>query len=416
MRFSRFTALILSAALALSLALPAQAAEEDWLIDKVKDTPSFADTVGAWCQSEVETVYEAGLMEGQSAERFNPQGTLMPEHIVAVCARLYSLLTGGDGVIAQAAEGQAWYQPYYDYLAQALNYEGGADALMSRFHAAQSPATRWMFVELLSLTLEAAKVDLPEINTVTVVPDSADPEVLAFYNAGILAGTDAYGTFDADGVLNRGQAAAMLARLVNPSLRQTFTLKSFDLCADVLGLEADSQAIAITYGDAVRELSMDIVAPTLCEKLLEQYNRMLCDGVSANWLDRVLPDTIEALKKDVAIDVLAQQQGITVTEEELFEEYGGPVVSGYRGKSEAAQVWENTHNLLLSKLHQRYNETYGAEVVAPSPGAPSVGGEHLESDLQKLTDQMTAQVAPELSQLDLAAAQTRYVHSPIYSA
>lgn len=412
---SRLTALILSAVLTLSLSLPAQAAEEDWLIDKVKDPPSFADTVGSWCQSEVETVYAAGLMEGQSAERFNPQGTLMPEHVVAVCARLYSLLTGGDGVIAEAAEGEAWYQPYYDYLAQALSYEGGADALMMNFHATKYPARRWHFVKLLHETLEAAEVELPAINAVTVVPDTADPVILDFYNAGILTGSDEYGTFRGSDSLNRGQAAAILARLVNPALRQTFTLKSFDLCADVLGLEADSQAIAITYGDTARELSMDIVAPTLCEKLLEQYNRMLCDGVSANWLDHVLPDTIEALKKDVAVDVLAQQQGITVTEEELAESYG-TVVPGYRGRSEAAQVWENTHNLLLSKLHQRYNETYGAEVVAPSPGAPSVGGEHLESDLQKLMDQMTAQVSPELSQLDLSAAQTRYVQSPIYSA
>ena len=92
MRFSRFAALVLSLVTALSLALPAQAAERDgWLIPKVKDTPSFTDTVGSWCQSEVESVYESGLMEGQTAERFNPQGTLMPEHIVAVCARLYSL-------------------------------------------------------------------------------------------------------------------------------------------------------------------------------------------------------------------------------------------------------------------------------------------------------------------------------------
>ena len=191
MRFSRFAALVLSLVTALSLALPAQAAEGDgWLIPKVKDTPSFTDTVGSWCQSEVETVYESGLMEGQTAERFNPQGTLMPEHIVAVCARLYSLLTGGDGTVAPAQEGQAWYQPYYDYLAQALTYEGGADALMLNFHAGKYPARRHAFVELLSLTLEAAKVELPGINAVTVLPDSTDPAVLAFYNAGILAGTD----------------------------------------------------------------------------------------------------------------------------------------------------------------------------------------------------------------------------------
>lgn len=416
MRISRMFALAVSLVLTLSLALPAAAAEEpQWLLPPVKDAPAFNDTAGVWCESEVAVVYQAGLMQGQSETQFSPSGTWMPEHVVAVCARLYSLLTGGDGVIAEAAEGEAWYQPYYDYLAQALSYEGGADALMMNFHAGKYPARRWHFVKLLHETLEAAEVELPAINTVTVVPDTADPDILDFYNAGILTGSDEYGTFRGDDTINRGQAAAILARLVDPPLRQKLTLKSFDLCTDVLGLEADSQAIAVTYGDAARELSLDIVAPTLCEKLLEQYNRMICDGADANRLDRVLPDTIETLKKDVAVDVLAQQQGITVTEEELAEEYG-TLRAGYRGMSEAAQVWENTHNLLYSKLHQRYNETYGAEVVAPSPGAPSVGGEHLESDLQKLMDQMTAQTAPELSQLDLAAAQMRYVQSPLYSA
>ena len=48
MRFSRFAALVLSLVTALSLALPAQAAEGDgWLIPNVKDTPSFTDTVGS---------------------------------------------------------------------------------------------------------------------------------------------------------------------------------------------------------------------------------------------------------------------------------------------------------------------------------------------------------------------------------
>lgn len=416
MRFSRIFALAVTAALALSLALGAAAAEgSDWLVPPVKDAPSFTDTVGSWCQSEVAAVYAAGLMEGQSPERFAPQGTLMPEHVVAVCARLYSLLTGGDGTVRPAEEDEPWYQPYYDFLAESLDYTGGSEALMLNFHATKYPASRWHFVKILYQTLEAAGVELPVLNQVTVVPDSTDPAVLALYRAGILTGNDSYGTFGGNDPLNRGQAAAILARLVDPALRQTLTLKSFDLCTDVLGLETDSQAVAVTYGDAARELSMDIVAPALCKNLREQYNHMVSDGAAANRLDQVLADTVAALKEDVALDVLARQQGITVTEEELTGEYGA-AVPGYLGMSEAAQVWKNTHSLLRSKLLERYNETYGAEAVAPSPGAPSVGGEHLAHDLQTLTGEMTARTAPELSRLDLAAAQARFVQSPVFSA
>ena len=78
-----------------------------------------------------------------------------------------------------------------------------------------SPCTRRSFALLLSGVLTEP---LPAINDVDRVPDSMDPAVLALYNAGILTGSDAYGTFDEDGTLNRGQAAAILARLVNPAL------------------------------------------------------------------------------------------------------------------------------------------------------------------------------------------------------
>lgn len=411
MRFSRFAALVLSLVTALSLALPAQAAEGDgWLIPKVKDTPSFTDTVGSWCQSEVETVYESGLMEGQTAERFNPQGTLMPEHIVAVCARLYSLLTGGDGTVAPAQEGQAWYQPYYDYLAQALAYEGGADALMLNFHAGKYPAKRHAFVELLSLTLEAAKVELPGINAVTVLPDSTDPAVLAFYNAGILAGTDQYGTFDGNGILNRGQAAAMLARLVDPQQRQTFTLQSLDVCRDILGLDPYATALTVD-GTAIRA---DVVAPTICTLLEERYHQMVSGGPDAGRLDTVLTEAADTMKEDLALERLAAERGISVTQEDLAKEYGA-MVSGYRGLSEAAQRWENTHNLMKSRLSALYAQQYGSENWGSSPSDPAEtpGSIRMESDLAAAKAAMTVTLSDSLSSLDLAAAQTRLVQSPL---
>ena len=412
MHNSRLTALILSAALTLSLALPAQAAEGDgWLIHKVQDAPSFTDTVGSWCQAEVETVYEAGLMEGQTAERFNPQGTLMPEHITAVCARLYSLLTGGDGTVSPAQEGEAWYQPYYDSLAQALHYEGGADALAQKFRPGKTPASRSMFVELLSLTLEAAKVDLPRINAVTVLPDSVDPAVLAFYNAGILAGTDPYGTFDGNGTLNRGQAAAMLARLVDPEKRQTFTLESLDICRDILGLDPYATALTID-GTAIRA---DVVAPTICSLLKTRYHQMVSGGADAGRLDTVLTETAAAMKEDLALERLAAEQGITVTEEDLEETYG-PMVSGYQGLSEAAQRWENTHNLMKSRLSALYAQQYGSENWGSSPSGPAEtpGSIRLDSDLAALESAMTVTFSDSLSSLDLSAAQTRLVQSPLF--
>ena len=78
-------------------------------------------------------------------------------------------------------------------------------------------------MDLLAQTLTAAGVDLPSINPNAAVPDTSDKNMLSFYQAGLLTGTDRYGTFRGNESLNRGQAAAILARLIDPAQRVTFT-------------------------------------------------------------------------------------------------------------------------------------------------------------------------------------------------
>ena len=419
----RFSALFLTLALFLC-SLPAAAAEgDDWLVPKIREAPSFTDMAGVWCEDAVQTVFEAGLMRGRADGSFNPSGELTGAHIVTICARLYVLLTGGDGVLPEPAEGQEWYDPAYASLSQALDRMGATGSTPTALHAQTldlledippaDPVHRQTFVSLLVETLQTADVTLPSINQITVVPDFRSPGVLSLYNAGILTGSDQYGSFGGGELLNRGQAAAILARLVDPAQRVTFTPAPFDLCADVLGLEADSQAISIEYDGIAAELSADIVAPALCEQLERQYNRMLVDGPNANGLDLVLRDTIASLKEDVAISRLAAQLGITVTDEELEETYG-PVVSGYRGMTAAAQQWENTCALLYDKLLDAHIEEYGTDTMGPNPHMIPWGQEVLDGDLSDMTDQMTSLIAPEIQNLDLAAAQARLVNSPVY--
>ena len=69
---------LLALALALSLALPAAAAEtESPLLPAVRTyAGQFTDLENAWYREEAVTVYEAGLMEGKSAARFDIQGNL----------------------------------------------------------------------------------------------------------------------------------------------------------------------------------------------------------------------------------------------------------------------------------------------------------------------------------------------------
>lgn len=82
--------------------------------------------------------------------------------------------------------------------------------------------------------------DLPVLNSISEVPDRtrtaeilpviSDP--LRLYEAGILTGTDAYGTFRGRRGLTRGEAAVMLARTLDPAQRVRFTPQTPDWYLD----------------------------------------------------------------------------------------------------------------------------------------------------------------------------------------
>ena len=121
-------------------------------------------------------------------------------------------------------------------------------------------ATRLDFVKLLSLV----SGDLLEpINDIADFPDATEETkdvVLPFYQAGILTGTDDYGTFRANGTLSRAEMATMAARLIRPELRQEFTIKTVDdsrytlTALDLKGGQAEgswstSSLLPVTYED-----------------------------------------------------------------------------------------------------------------------------------------------------------------------
>lgn len=47
--------------------------------------------------------------------------------------------------------------------------------------------------------------------------------IYTLYNAGILTGSDAYGTFHPDDGITRAEVAAIMARIIDPAQRKTFT-------------------------------------------------------------------------------------------------------------------------------------------------------------------------------------------------
>ena len=181
----------------------------------------FADVpAGSWYAAGVQSAYELGLMTGTSGTAFDPSGNLTLAETVVLAARLHSIYTG-DG--ASFTGGATWYQPYVDYAIQNGIIASGA---YSDYNAT---ATRAQFASILAAALPSEA--LPAINTVTALPDvdanaTYAAAALKLYNAGILTGSDASGTFNPTSSIQRSEVATIVTRMADQSQRKTFTLSA----------------------------------------------------------------------------------------------------------------------------------------------------------------------------------------------
>ena len=206
----KLAALVLSAALMMG---SAAAVTPEEAFPKVNDYPGYSDVQPTdWFASAAQACYEVGLMTGTNTG-FSPKSNLTVAQVATIAARMHAAITGESIPIATPKPDQTlpWYFSYVHYLEQ----------LGIAVPDPEKDATRQEFVDLLCGVVPEDM--LSPINTVTALPDSTDPDVLAFYNAGILTGMDQWGTFLPDKTLTRAEAAAMVARVARTGLRQTFT-------------------------------------------------------------------------------------------------------------------------------------------------------------------------------------------------
>ena len=206
----KLAALVLSAAL---LAGSAAAVTPEEAFPAVNTYPGFIDVEeGAWYADAARVCCEVGLMQG-TGHAFAPDELLTVGEVAAIAARMNQAVTGEAIPMATPKPGETlpWYFSYVEYL----------ESLGIDVPDPTKQATRQEFVTLLSAVVPEDM--LAPINTITALPDSTDPDVLRFYNAGILTGVDSWGTFAADKSLTRMETAAMVARVARTELRQSFT-------------------------------------------------------------------------------------------------------------------------------------------------------------------------------------------------
>lgn len=274
---------------------------------------------GSWYAEAAKLCYETGLMNGTD-NGFEPEKTLTNGEAAAMAARVREKLTGE--AIPFPTDGSSvypWTAPYTTYLEEAAGTGGRHSAARSVLSSPVYPATRKGFLSLLTLAVDGLEsAELPAINTIASLPDSESADVLRFYNAGILTGVDEYGTFNGSGSLTRAEAAAMLARIADPALRQQFTVKAVPHEEELLQTEAlRVNGVTIPFSTYLNALNAVIYETDLS---LQSRN-----GAGLDWDAKYSGvDDLPAYFKDLAVNrvveenlVSRQAKALGCTEEEL---------------------------------------------------------------------------------------------------
>ena len=180
----------------------------------------FSDVdAGAWYAPEVKGAYELGFMNGTGDGKFSPSGNVTVAQAVAVAARLYAV---NNGETIPASDAKDWYAPYTEYaISKGIISENSFDGYTG--NAKRSEAAEIMYNAL------PEDFFLP-VNDVKKIPDvsASSPvyqKLLSLYRAGVVMGSDEYGTFYPDNTITRAEYAAVINRAALPESRLKKTLK-----------------------------------------------------------------------------------------------------------------------------------------------------------------------------------------------
>ena len=229
----KLCALLLVFALLVST-LSAAAGFDGFSKQKTYTDGIFTDIAqGDWFYDNVRAIYEYGLMIGTTESRFSPHSSVTVAEAVTISARLHKLYYFGNDSFAASSP---WYQTYADYAYWASllypNYSDYQEAL-----ASGAAINRNNFIFLLSQAMpEAVLKPINEVEFGSIIDlwsYLSYDHIYQFYRAGILAGKNSHETFFPTATLSRSEAAAIVTRILDPSLRMEFTLtcRAFDRTA-----------------------------------------------------------------------------------------------------------------------------------------------------------------------------------------
>ena len=215
-KFVRFTAIATAIAAMITATSYADFA-------KTRTYENHFDDVSAdsWYAANVADAYELGFMNGDGWNIFNPDGDVTVAAGITIAARIHAIYNGKEEPTNSMT--RTWYDNYVRYaIENGIMKEGSISP-------GESSITR---AEMASLIAAALPDDyFKPINNVKEIPDvnlsaSYADALLKLYNAGVVMGSDAYGTFNPDAPIKRSECAAIIGRVAFPDKRLSKTLET----------------------------------------------------------------------------------------------------------------------------------------------------------------------------------------------
>jgi len=191
------------------------------IVEPVSELPFVDVAVNAWFYNDVLVAWKDGLVNGRTETTYVPDGNITIAEAIKLASTMHQKYTAGAVTLTNGAE--AWYSTYVEYaVANGIIKDG-------EYTDMNAIATRAQFASIFAAALPADA--LTAINAVedgkipdVKMADSYGAAVYKLYNAGILTGNDAVGTFAPMSNIKRSEVAAIVNRMMHVENRKTIAL------------------------------------------------------------------------------------------------------------------------------------------------------------------------------------------------
>lgn len=200
----------------------------NFVSEKEYKTNQFEDVKAIdWYDVYVKKCFELGLVSGKTSNFFGAQDNTSVAEVITLASRIHSIYNGAD-IDLSMSDSEEWYMPYVRYA--------NKNGIPTDFDYYDRPALRKEIVHILYSSLPQKEWE--KINNVTSIPDvnytdnisqEQKDHIFAFYNAGIVLGTNEYGTFYPGVPVIRAEVSAIISRIADKSLRTRTSLKVGDM-------------------------------------------------------------------------------------------------------------------------------------------------------------------------------------------